>query len=590
MMKCVAHRSRCIVYRAAAALSLLFLALGSVLEADQSTGPTAVPAFRQANHIAILTMHGEVDLVTLRSLERRVEEARAAGADAIVLDINTPGGRLDATLDICHLLKTDAPANTVAWINPQAYSAGTIIALAAREIVVAENARFGDAAPISPFGPIPVAERAKIESPILEEVIDSAERNRYDQNLVQAFVSVGVELWLLEHRQTGERVFVDREEYRRVFGEDPPQQMTSLSPSETAPRDRRGVLPLLDRLIGDPEAETESEQPADGEEAAVQNGASTADRSLPAARDALGPDDRENYRVLRQVVSSERLLTVRPDEAMYYGLAAAKIRNDEELKQFFGAQTLTRYNESWSEKLARFLMSWPVRGVLIVIFLVCLFIELAAPGAGIFGTASLVALLLLVGAPAMMGLAQWAWILLILIGIGLILLELLVIPGVGVAGVFGLLSLMIGLIGSFVTGDLGTAEGQNQLWASVTTVITALFAAGVAIWLISRQVKSIPVLDQLILRTELTPVAAGMPTSRHFPGMESDGDESAATVHGIRRGDVGVAHTDLRPAGRGDFDGRIVDVQSPGGFIEKGAPIRVTEVGRYVIDVEEADE
>jgi membrane-bound ClpP family serine protease len=120
-------------------------------------------------------------------------------------------------------------------------------------------------------------------------------------------------------------------------------------------------------------------------------------------------------------------------------------------------------------------------------------------------------------------------------------------------------------------------------------VITALFAAGVAIWLISRQVKSIPVLDQLILRTELTPVAAGMPTSQHFPGMETDDEVGPVSPQGIRKGDVGIAHTDLRPAGRGDFDGRIVDVQSPGGFIEKGTPIRVIEIGRYVIDVEESD-
>ena len=165
-----------------------------------------------------------------RSLERRVQEALDDGADAVVLDLNTPGGGLEATLDICHLIKTDAPANTVAWINPQAYSAGTIIALACREIVVGRNASFGDAAPISPWGPIPITERAKLESPILAEVIDSARRHHYDENLVQSFVSVGVELWLIEHVDTGERIFVDREEYRAVFGADPAQQLTRLAP------------------------------------------------------------------------------------------------------------------------------------------------------------------------------------------------------------------------------------------------------------------------------------------------------------------------------------------------------------------------
>jgi membrane-bound serine protease (ClpP class) len=570
-----------------------------------ATALAAVPAFRQANNVAVLTVHGVIDRVTLRSLERRVEEAVDAGADAVVFDINTPGGMLDATLDICHLIKTDAPPNTVAWINPQAYSAGAIIALATREIVMAENARFGDAAPVSPFGPIPIAERAKIESPILEEVIDSAQRNHYDQNLVQAFISVGVELWMLEHKRTGERVFVDRVEYRSIFGEDPPQQMTPLTPRmENAP-----VRPKVDTVAqtvrramgGDPNANEEGGDPNESGAGGGGGGAAPAtpgqtqpggggssERSLPQTRAPLTAADRDDYRLLRQVVTSDRLLTVRPADAMFFGLAVQLVRDEEELKAFFGAQTLTRYDENWSEGLARFLMSWPVRGVLIVIFLVCLFIELAAPGTGIFGTAALVALLLLLGAPALMGMAQWWGILLVLIGIALILLELLVIPGVGIAGVLGLVALLIGLVGAFVTGDLGTQHGQAQLWASVTTTITALFAAGVAIWLISRQVKSIPVLDKLVLRTELTPTAAGMPTSQDFPGMEAG--DGPASRHGIRTGDLGVAFTDLRPAGRADFDGRIVDVQSPGGFIEQGTPIRVIDVGRYVIDVEEADE
>ena len=80
--------------------------------ADQRAPPTAVPAYRQANKVAVLTVHGAIDGITLRSLERRVRQARDDGADAIVFDIDTPGGALDATLDICHLIRTDAPANT----------------------------------------------------------------------------------------------------------------------------------------------------------------------------------------------------------------------------------------------------------------------------------------------------------------------------------------------------------------------------------------------------------------------------------------------------------------------------------------------
>ncbi len=541
--------------------------------AQQPTTP-AVPAYRQATQVAVLAVRGPIDRVTLVSLVRRVERAIRDGANAIVLDIDTPGGELTATLDICHLLKTDAPANTVAWINPNAYSAGTIIALAAREIVVQDNASFGDAAPIivSPFGlqPLPAAERAKAESPILEEVVDSARRNHYDENLVQAFVSVGVELWLIENVHTGDRVFVDRAEYRDVFGNDPPQQFTSLAVPDVVPgQEHSPIRPLLDRLAPPGEAQSQG----------APEPAAQPRQEIPISRPRLTSADADDYRLIRQVVSSDRLLTLRPAEAIHYGLAQRIIRNDEELKAYFGAQTLVRYDQAWSESLARFLMSFPVRAVLIVIFLVALFVELSAPGIGIFGATAAAALLLLIGAPALVGLAQWWGVALILLGIVLIASELFVLTGLGIAGVLGLLSLLVGLVGTFLSGDLSTAQGRFDLWAGIGTTLLALFAAGLLMWLISRQIHSLPLLDRLILKAEVGERTA---TSEPLRAMEGTGTIALSV------GDVGVASTDLRPNGRAMFEGRLVEVQSVEGFIEKGTPLRVISSGRFVTEVEAA--
>jgi membrane-bound serine protease (ClpP class) len=125
-----------------AVLAILAFLLGTLAASVAATAAPeqapirAVPASRQANTVAVLPVHGEIDRITLRSLERRLREASQLGAGAVVLDIDTPGGEMLATLDICHLIRTRAPANTVAWINPKAFSAGTIIALACRETVV----------------------------------------------------------------------------------------------------------------------------------------------------------------------------------------------------------------------------------------------------------------------------------------------------------------------------------------------------------------------------------------------------------------------------------------------------------------------
>ena len=99
-----------------------------------------VPSYRQATDVAVITIEGVVDTVTVQSFKRRLEESK--NADAIVVELNTPGGDLMSTLQICYEIKNNAPQNTVAWIRPHAFSAGTIISLACREIIVSKGSTF----------------------------------------------------------------------------------------------------------------------------------------------------------------------------------------------------------------------------------------------------------------------------------------------------------------------------------------------------------------------------------------------------------------------------------------------------------------
>ncbi|MFM7800143.1 MAG: hypothetical protein ACKPBA_14350, partial [Planctomycetota bacterium] len=195
----------------------------------------AVPAWRQANRVAVIPVRGGIDAVTRASVERRVAEAAAGGCGAAVLELDTPGGDLTATLELCLWIKDRSPVPVWAWVRPKAYSAGTIIALACRGILVSPGAAFGDAAPISAvpglgLQPLPPAERAKIEAPVLAEVVDSARRNGYDETLVRAFVSAPDEVWVLERTDGTARAFVGRQEYREAFGDDPPTTRSVASP------------------------------------------------------------------------------------------------------------------------------------------------------------------------------------------------------------------------------------------------------------------------------------------------------------------------------------------------------------------------
>ena len=371
----------------------------------------------------MITIHGPIDRITLHSLERRLDEAKARGADAVVLDIDTFGGDLQATIEILYLLRSKAPANTVAWIHPKAYSAGTIIALAMREIVVDSNGVFGDAAPIqgmplTGLRQMAPAERAKIEAPLLSELVHEARRHGWDERLVQSFAAVDVSLWLIEHRSTGRQLFVDKDEYQEIFGEAPPLTRLKRLPPTPGRDPMSGLLPGADIDLDEP-VPTSAERDIQIDE--VQD--------LPSQRPDIESIDPAEWISLGQVVSEDELLVLKADEAEAYGLSSGKVDNETQLKSFFGANQIDRYDERWSEHLVRFLTWWPVRGVLIVIMLVGFFFEMASPGSGTFGAVALSALGILLLAPLMVGLAEWWTAIIVILGLLLVVLELFVIPG-----------------------------------------------------------------------------------------------------------------------------------------------------------------
>ena len=552
------------------------------------TAPTAIPAHRQADRVAVLTVYGEIDLMTLQSLERRVEEAREEGFDAIVFEIDTPGGRVDAARDITHLIKNDAGANTVAWIHPDAFSAGTLIALSCDEIVVSRDAVWGDCAPIA-IGPaglvaLPPAERAKLEAPLRNNVIDSARRHGYDERLAESFIAVGVELWMLENVKTGDRVFVDRKEYNSIFNDDPPENITNVTPSNSQPK-YGPINPYFDDRLSDlfglPKSDLDDDTPLTEEEQQKLEEEIQQAQRLPSSRKLLTAADAPDWQVVTQVISDNKLLVVNAAESIDFGLGQAIIDNDQELKAYFGAKEVVRIDESWSEKLVRLLVNDWVRIVLIVVFILCLLIEMALPGTGVFGVGAALALLVLIGAPFLVGMAQWWEILLILIGIGLICVEIFVIPGFGIPGIAGVIALLVGVVGTFVSGDISSVEGQNELYTGIGATLIGIIGAAIGVWLLSRHLYEMPIFKRLILTATTD---ANSSTDGPPPGML----ESLAKRNDreVTTGDIGTADTDLRPSGRAIFDGRAVDVVSVGSYIAAGSQVTVVNVGQFRVEVD----
>jgi membrane-bound serine protease (ClpP class) len=111
------------------------------------------PVFAQKTPVVyVAPIEGMIDLGLAPFVERVLREATDAGAAAVILEINTFGGRVDAAVLIRDAL-LNAKVRTVGFINKRAISAGALIALATERIVIAQGGTIGAATPVQRDSP-----------------------------------------------------------------------------------------------------------------------------------------------------------------------------------------------------------------------------------------------------------------------------------------------------------------------------------------------------------------------------------------------------------------------------------------------------
>lgn len=630
-------------------VSLLGVGLSAGLKANEPAGG-AVPAFRKAERVAIIPIRGAINAVTSLSVKRRIAEAERGGAGAMVFEIDSPGGELGAVLEITNQIKGSSIVNTVAWIHPDAYSGGAIIALACREIVASDPASMGDAFVVTPTSTgirgLSEDERTKILPVLLADVTESARRNGHDEYLAQAMVADGIELWAVRDTRSGRWHFINEVEYRAVIGGEPPRERPLLATvpggreatkraREAAGSDGRGgAAPDSDEDTPGTEAPGTGAGPgadgADRDDGADDDGGSSpatpspispprpnqheaaspptaapsgapgastaptgfrpaspslADLSeavndgltLVTERPAFSEADRGLYADAVYVSDGTAAVVLRQDQLERFGVSAARVTTDEELRAFFGAVTMSRSEQNWSEHLVAVITNPWIKGLLIVLFLVGLFVEMLNPGMILPGAVAICALGALVVGPALIGLAGWWEVASIVAGVGLIAVEVFFVPGVGVFGVLGLIALFVGLIGTFIPDGDGvfSPAASGAAVTAAATVLLAMFSSGVVLFFIARNVGSVPLFNRLILTDR--------PDDDDEPGGTSHASEILAAAaplkpQGPEVGDLGLALTPLRPSGIVRVNGGALDAIARRGVIDAGSPVRI--VGR----------
>ncbi|MGG4460344.1 nodulation protein NfeD [Brevibacillus sp. HB1.2] len=122
-------------------------------------------------------------------LERAFADAQDQQADLVILHINTPGGEVNAADQIGQLIR-QAPMHVIAYIDNQAFSAGTYIALNANEIIMTPGSSMGAAAPIDLAGN---AADIKFISGWSNKMKAAAELNNRNPDVARAMVEIDTE-------------------------------------------------------------------------------------------------------------------------------------------------------------------------------------------------------------------------------------------------------------------------------------------------------------------------------------------------------------------------------------------------------------
>lgn len=399
-------------------------------------------------------IEGDIDMGLAPYVSRVVSDAEKEGAKAIIFKINTFGGRVDAATQIKDaIISTDIL--TIAFINNRAISAGALIALSCKKIVMVPGSSIGAATVVDQSGG-KVGE--KYQSYMRSEMRSTAERNGRRVDIAEGMV------------------------------------------------DERVVIPGL--------------------------------------------------------VDSTQLVTLTSEEALKYEIADTLLNNIDEVYAFFNLVENDKVYErsNWAEDVVRFLGNPIISSILIMIGFFGLLAEVKSPGWGLPGTAGLVALALFFGSSYILQLASVLEIAMFLVGLGLIILEVFVIPGFGVAGISGILliiaSLFLSLVGEDPFLDM-EAVSQAIIQLSVALLLSIVF-----IFLLARYLSKSNIFKKFILSEE-EKATAGYTSRTNLTEL---------------MGAEGIALTTLRPAGTAEFNGKRVDVVTDSEYIEHGKPIIVTAV------------
>ena len=464
-----------------------------------------------------------------------VERAEKEGARLIILEIDSPGGEVGA----CDKLSKrifEAAVPTIALVVHKAVSGGAMVASAAGELVMTRSARIGDIQP-------------------MQSSITGANNTMDDR--------------------TAEKIEVDIRTIMKVYAEGrkrPPAVFAAMV-------SRSMSLYQVDFSDGKTEY-------LDGHEL------KTLEENIEKGRES------REIASTRIIKPEGNLLELTAQQAVEYGIASEMADSAEAFFASRGitdAETVRVELEEGSMDLMKLIpdlneLGLPIwvlvlLGVFLIVGVAGIVTEFHSPGAGIPAAIGIIGFVCFFTTLLMYDRGSPVGIIIFLIGIGLLVVEIMVLPGFGVAGVMGILGILVGLFMSF-TPDWKSDYMRTFMWEEVGSftllILVALIATIILIWAIAKYGSHLPFINMFTLSKSLPPLPN--------PNQDATGEENSAASDRLRTkehvGRTGTAVTTLRPAGKVRLDsGELLDVVTDGTFVESGRCVKVLDAvpGKIVV-------
>lgn len=275
------------------------------------------------------------------------------------------------------------------------------------------------------------------------------------------------------------------------------------------------------------------------------------------------------------ITEAGKVLTFSTSEAIKYGFCEAEVKSIDEILKRNGVEKyeMIEFKLSLAERIIKVFLNPIISGILILVIIGGIYFELQTPGVGFPIVAAMIAALLYFVPYYLNGLAAHWEIIVFFIGVALLIVEIFVIPGFGVAGISGIVLIVGSLILVMLNNDVFdfTFVKGGQITVAVITTLSGLMASVFLMFFGGVRLTQTKAFQRISL----------VDTQKRSEGYTSNFNQQSYL------GMKGIAYTVLRPSGKILINDELKDAFTRGEFIDKDKKVEVIDESGTSLKVRE---